>query len=85
MTNTEEGARTTEEIQKLAKQCKTKNNEIYGCVQQPIFDSIPVDHIIPDTSHLFLRVSDVFINLLIRDSCRQDSLQKKSNSNLDNS
>ena len=51
---------------------------------QPIFSHIPVDHIIPDTLHLFLRITDVLFNLLIRDLRRLDATKKlKSNSNID--
>ena len=82
VTNTGEGARTINEIQELARLPKSKKNEKYGCIQQPVFPSIPVDHIIPDTLHLFLRVSDVLINLLIRELRRLDALKNnKSTSN----
>ena len=82
VTNTGEGARTINEIQELARLPKSKKNEKYGCIQQPVFPSIPVDHIIPDTLHLFLRVSDVLINLLIRELRRLDALKNiKSMSN----
>ena len=37
----------------------------YGCIYQPLFPSIPIDRVIPDILHLFLRISDILINLLI--------------------
>ena len=60
---------------------KGRKSEKYGYVRQPVFPYIPVDHIIPDTLHLFLRVTDVLINLLIRDLRCLDAL-KNSKSNL---
>ena len=43
--NTDEGARTIKEIQELAKLPKSKKNEKYGCIREPLFPSIPIDHI----------------------------------------
>ena len=42
------------------------------------FDFIPSDHVIIDTLHLFLRISDVLIELLIRQLKREDAIDKKS-------
>lgn len=66
----EDKLRTIEEIQQLALRKK------YGCIQQPIFPSIPIDHVIPDILHLFLRISDVLINLLILGLRRMDGIEK---------
>ena len=74
------GARTIAEIQKLSKSAHKKGVETYGCLRQPLFPSIAVDHIVPDILHLFLRISDVLINLLILELRRQDGLKKKSKS-----
>jgi len=41
-----------------------------------MFDFIPTDHVIIDTLHLFLRVSDVLIDLLIRDIQYLDGTSK---------
>ena len=59
----EDGGRTVEEIQHLAT--LSKNKEKYGCIHQPLFPSIPIHRVIPDILHLFLRICDVLINLLI--------------------
>jgi len=59
------GARTIDENENLAKS-KRINVQKYGCVRQALFPTIPIDHIIPDVLHLFLRICDVLINLLIR-------------------
>ena len=80
----EEGARTIAEIQKLStlpiKRYKSKHeasdHEKYGCKEQPLFPFIPIDHTIPDILHLFLRVSDVLINLLILDLRTHDAVKK---------
>ena len=74
------GARTIAEIQELSKSAHKKGVETYGCIRQPLFPSIAVDHIVPDILHLFLRISDVLINLLILELRRQDGLKKKSKS-----
>lgn len=36
-----------------------------------------MDHVIIDTLHLFLRISDVLIDLLIRELKRSDAIEKK--------
>ena len=76
VTNTNEGARTIGEIQKLAVLKKNKTNKKYGCIRQPLFTSIPVYKVIPDVLHLFLRITDVLINLLILELRRLDGIQK---------
>ena len=55
---------------------KNTTNEKYECIRQPIFPSIPIDHIIPDVLHLFLKISDVLINLLIWELRRLDGIEK---------
>ena len=42
----------------------------------PSFESIPMDRVIIDTLHLFLRIGDLLINLLIMDLQRQDGVEK---------
>jgi len=74
------GARTIGEIQKLSALPKSKSknetNEKYGCKEQPLFPFIPIDHTIPDILHLFLRITDVLINLLILDLRTHDAVKK---------
>ena len=48
----------------------------FGCVRQPLFPLIPIDHIIPDVLRLFLRICDVLINLLILELRRLDGIDK---------
>ena len=69
------GARSIEDIQRLANE-KRRGKEKYGCVRKPIFPSIAIDHVIPDVLHLFLRICDVLINLLIMELRRMDGIDK---------
>ena len=77
LTDSEKGARSVEEIIKLSKLAKKKGVETYGCAREPLFPSIAVDHVVPDILHLFLRICDVMINLLILELRRLDSIHKK--------
>ena len=71
-TDTSQGARTISEIETLSKKPASK---CLGCINIPIFKSIPIDHVVIDTLHLFLRVTDLLINLLM-ELRRQDGLIK---------
>lgn len=64
ITDTDKGTRTIEEAKKLCSLSSKHGVETYGCIREPIFSSVPIDHIVPDIFHL-LRVSDVLTNLLI--------------------
>ena len=74
------GARTVEDITRRSKFGK-KSKERFNCYRKPMFDYIPMHHVVIDTLHLFLRICDVLINLLIRDIRVLDGIEK-SNSNL---
>ena len=65
------GARTVKEI---AEQSQRKQ---FNCKFPPLFDFIPMDHVVIDTLHLFLRVSDVLISLFILDLRTQDCIGQK--------
>ena len=67
------GARTVAEIARFSTEKK------FNCKAQPLFDFIPMDHVIIDTLHLFLRISDVLIDLFIRELRRSDAIEKKKN------
>ena len=71
LTNTADGARTIDLIKQHARAKK------YNCRNVPLFDFIPLDHVIIDTLHLFLRISDILIELLIRQLRKEDALEKK--------
>ena len=81
LTDPGKGARSIEEIQNCAKKRKNTKDK-YNCSRQPIFP-IPLDHIVPDILHLFLRITDVLINLLILELRRLDSTEKVSSHSKD--
>ena len=64
-------------VQKLFLQKKKKLK--YGCIHEPIFPSIPIDRVIPDILHLFLRISDLLINQLILELWRMDGIERLKN------
>ena len=70
------GAITIDEIKHFAALPKSRKR--YNYSRNPIFDFIPIDHVIIDTLHLFLRISDLLINLLIQELRRQDGIEKST-------
>lgn len=65
------GAKTVTKISRFSTGKKL------NCKAQPLFDFISMDHVIIDTLHFFLRISDVLIDLFIRGLRRSDALEKK--------
>ena len=65
------GARTIEENIMLSKKRKE-----YNVSHAPLFPTIPLTNVIIDNLHMFLRVSDVLINLLVVELKRQDAIDK---------
>ena len=65
-TDTTWPARTIAEISRNSAKAKS-NKSRFNCSHKPLFPFIPLDHVIIDTLHLFLRIADILINLLIRD------------------
>jgi hypothetical protein len=61
--------RTLEEIHKLAKQSKAKQN--YCCINPPLLN-IELDHVVLDELHLLLRIMDVLLNNLVKDALSWD-------------
>lgn len=70
ITDTTKGARSIEEIASLA----SKKQDKFNCSREPLFPFIPIHRVIIDTLHLFLRISDMLINLLIRDLRTADAI-----------
>lgn len=64
-TNPEKGARTVEESTEIAALPKSKRK--FNVSHKPLFQSIPIDHVVIDNLHLFLRIFDTLHNLLITD------------------
>ncbi len=81
--DTAKGARTTKEIEDYAKLPKSRMK--FNCSRKPLFPFIPIDHVIIDTLHLFLRISDLLTNLLIQELRRQDGIEKATTVKLDRS
>ena len=78
----EHGARTVQENITLA-QCPKSHKE-YNVSRVPLFPTIPLTRVVIDNLHLFLRVSDVLIDLLNFELRRHDSIDKvKTFNNLD--
>lgn len=73
-TDPAKGACTIADI--VSRSVKHKHQQL-GCARAPLFHSIPLDHVIPDVLHLFLRVTDILFNLLILDIRRQDGIEQR--------
>jgi len=74
ITDPKKGARTIEEIAQKSKLPKS-NKQKFNCSRTPIFPFIPL-RVVIDSLHLFLRIGDVLINLLIRDLRFLDGVDK---------
>ena len=77
ITDINKGARTIiiQEISEKAKLPK-KSKLRYNCSETLIFSFIPIERVVIDHLHLFLRISDVLINLLIRNLQVIDGIDK---------
>ena len=67
-------SRTTDENTELSKLPRSRKK--YNVSSSPLFPRIPLKNIVIDNLHLFLRISDVLINLLIVELRRQDCIDK---------
>lgn len=74
ITDKNKGARTTEETLELSQRPRSKKQ--FNVSNSPLFPTIPLTHVVIDNLHLFLRVSDVLLNLLITELRRQDAIDK---------
>ncbi len=68
----EHGARTVTENITIAGSRKKQ----YNVSHKPIFPTIPLTRVVVDNLHMFLRVTDVLIDLLIAELRKRDSLDK---------
>lgn len=66
------GARSLDEVRKYARSKK------FNCKNKPLFSFIPLSHVVIDTLHLFLRISDNLIALLIRELKFSDAIEKRN-------
>ena len=71
---TEKGARTIEENIRLSQRPKSRKE--YNVSNCPLFPSIPITNVVIDNLHMFLRVCDVLIDLLIIRLRFEDSIDK---------
>ena len=66
------GARTIEENLAIGQSKRKK----FNVSRPPIFLTIPLTHVVVDNLHMFLRVADTLIDLLILDLRRLDCIEK---------
>ena len=76
ITDQQKGVRTIREALKYGSLAKSKQKFSYQ--SNPVFPFIPTSNVIIDSLHLFLRIGDNLINLLITELLRIDSLKKSS-------
>ena len=73
------GARSTEENLEISALPNSRKK--FNVSNPPLFPTIPLSHIVIDNLHLFLRVADVLINLLITELRRQDVIDQRKRFN----
>ena len=76
----DKGGRTVKEISEKSKLSKSSKNR-FNCSHPPLFSFIPLRRVVIDSLHLFLRIADVLINLLIRDLRTLDAVEKATSRN----
>ena len=77
--NDPKNGRTTNDIDEKAKLGKSSKLR-YNCCRKPLFPFIPLEQVVKDSLHLFLRIADVLINLLTRDLRTADGINAGRNS-----
>lgn len=78
------GARSHEEQAAILNHPDFNKIVTYGYKSEPIFrDFIPVHRYMIDMLHLFLRISDTLLNLLIKDCCLADGFDMSAISKFD--
>ncbi|RNA32675.1 hypothetical protein BpHYR1_027990 [Brachionus plicatilis] len=82
ITDVDKGCRTYQEHQKVLRQDPKEPK--YGYYREPIFkDIIPISRYIIDMLHLYLRISDNLLNLLIKECCEADKFDMGAISKFD--
>ena len=74
LSDKEHGTRTIDENTELAQ--RPRSRKAYNVSHEPLFQNIPLENVVIDNLHLFLRVSDVLIDLLVVELRRQDAIDK---------
>ena len=75
LTDSSKGARSVTENMENA--VRARSAQRYNVSNPPLFPTIPLSRVVIDNLHLFLRVADVLINLLITDLRREDSIDQR--------
>ena len=75
ITDVKKGARTIKSISGASK-LPAKSPRKYNCSRMPLFEDIPIHRVIIDVLHLFLRIADNLINLLITELRRMDGIER---------
>ena len=73
MTDVSKRARTVDEITKFSQLAKTSKAR-FNVIRSPLFTSIPIHRVIPDTLHLFLRIMDQLVNNLTSYLQKEDNI-----------
>lgn len=81
LTDPSKGARTVESISR-ASRLPAKSRRKFNCSRLPLFPMVPISRVVIDNLHLYLRITDNLINLLITDLRRLDGIEKSTNVNL---
>lgn len=76
LTDASKGARSIEENVSMAKSGMKRGKTRFNISHEPLFAEIPLTNVVIDNLHLFLRTSDVLIDLLIVELKRQDAIDK---------
>ena len=72
ISNVEYGARTMEENTRISQSRGMK----YNVSNSPLFRTIPLTHVVVDNLHMFLRVADTLIDMLLLELRRLDKIEK---------
>ena len=56
--------------------CTKSKKQRFNCAHPPLFSTIRISHVVPDILHLFLRVTDVLLKLLILEIRRLDGIER---------
>lgn len=75
LTDQNKGARTIQSITD-ASRLPARSKKKFNCSKVPLFSMVPMEGVIIDNLHLFLRVADNLINLLILDLRRLAGIEK---------
>lgn len=75
ITNQKKSAHTIQSMTD-ASRLPARTKKKFNCSKVPLFSMVPMERVIIDNLHLFLRVADNLINLLILDLRRLDGIEK---------